>query len=475
MCPFDTDDLPATQPLFAFGRLASTLTSVLQRDRGAAFVLGLLGPWGSGKTTLLQAIRTQLPAAAIVIEFNAWKYQNKESLWRALILRVLASVRENGGDGKQLDELERSLYEGFTATDQGPLQINWTAAATEALQMTISLAAIGVGGGLLGGLALGVGKFLGQKKDGDGKAEDSAKRIERAAGILRRKTIERAVHHVVSIEQFVGDFQKVVASLGTTRRIYVLIDDLDRCLPEAALEIFEAMKLFLDSPQCAYVVAVDRAVIRRGLELRYPARSQSDARALPPTVDPDEYIEKTITLSVDMPILAEADGRALLSVVDDSETFSPEEANAIITVLGTNPRRLKRFGTMLALWRQVARSLRDEDRVVLRYSPLDDDNRALFVKLGLIGYLNSAVLAQMQRDPGLPVRLQETCNGAFGPNGQLKPEAAADIAKAVGSELPVIAQASLDPALWRALRMQPLLTVVTDKLPDALRWFRSAA
>jgi hypothetical protein len=471
----DTDDLPAKVPRFDFSLLATALAVILQRNRAAAFVLGLHGPWGSGKTTLLSAIRAQLEASAIIVDFNAWKYQNKEALWRALILRVLVALRDSGGDSTKIGELERSLYEGFSVTERGPVQVNWTAIATEAIQTTISLAAVGVGAGFLAGIPREVAKWFGQKAEGDGKAEDTAKRVERVAGILQRKTIERAVRHVVSIEQFVDLFREAVASLGAARRVYVLIDDLDRCLPENALEIFESVKLFLDAPQCAYVVAVDRAMIRRGLELRYPGDAQSKLRALPPVVDPDEYIEKTITLSVDLPMLANPDGRTLLAQADLAEPFTEEEADAVIEVLGTNPRRLKRFGGMLALWCGVAKALRDEDHRALKFSPLEAANRSLFIKISLIGYINSAVLAQMQKDPGVPARLQQVCNNAFDQDGHLKPQAAVQIAQAMETELPIIAQAALDPALWRALRLKPLFTVVLDKLPDALRWFRSAA
>ena len=64
------------------------------------------------------------------------------------------------------------------------------------------------------------------------------------------------------------------------------------------------------------MVAVDRAVIRRGLELRCPSGTMGEKRALPPVVDPDEYIEKTIRLSFDLPLLEDADGCALLAVSD---------------------------------------------------------------------------------------------------------------------------------------------------------------
>jgi hypothetical protein len=479
------DDLPAVEPLFDFDRLAKTLATTVQRERDAAFVLGLHGPWGAGKTTLMLSIRAKLAKSAIIIDFNAWKYQNKEALWRALILRVLDAVRDNGGDNAKIDELQRSLYEGFSVTERGPLQVNWTAAATEAIQLTISLAAVGLGVGFLGGVAGTFSKWFRQKKEGDGKSEDIAKRVEHAASVLQRKSIQRAVQHVVSIEQFVTVFREIVAPLGAVRRIYVLIDDLDRCLPESALEIFEAVKLFLDAPECTYIVAVDRSVIRRGLELRYPLNFQAGARALPPVVDPDEYIEKTISLSVDLPLLADADGRTLLAMYGFDQPLSPldkplspekaqKEAATIINVLGTNPRRLKRFAAMLGLWFDVAAALRDEDDRKLMFSPLDPENRELFIKLSLIGYLNSAVLAQMQRDPGLSQRLQTECNQAFDQAGKLKPQAAVQIAKAMETELPVIAQAALDPALWRAFRQQPLLTT-EPRLPAALRWFRGAA
>ena len=88
-------DTPSDAPLFDFERLATVLVGVLQQEaRESAFVLGLHGPWGAGKTTLMRAIHRQLPKAAIVIEFNPWKYDQKEALWRALILCVLERLRD---------------------------------------------------------------------------------------------------------------------------------------------------------------------------------------------------------------------------------------------------------------------------------------------------------------------------------------------------------------------------------------------
>src|SRR6266478_5047400 len=96
----DLNDGPAPHPGFDFDQLAIALVELLKRPRVSAFVLGLHGPWGSGKTTLLNAIRDRIPTNAIIIEFNAWKYQEREALWRALILRVLDALRKDGSAEK---------------------------------------------------------------------------------------------------------------------------------------------------------------------------------------------------------------------------------------------------------------------------------------------------------------------------------------------------------------------------------------
>ena len=140
----------------------------------------------------------------------------------------------------------------------------------------------------------------------------------------------------------------------------------------------------------------------------------------------------------------------------------------------------------LAIWFDIAEALVKQDKRSLAFSPLDPANRPLFIKLGLVGYLNSAVLAEMRRDPGLPIRLQQICTGVFehadpnaqtvaGRAGQLNSGAVAQIQKKVEPELPLVGQAALDPALWRALRLDPNLAPIPDKVADALRWFRTAS
>jgi len=285
--------------------------------------------------------------------------------------------------------------------------------------------------------------------------------MERVGKVLTRAVTEKQVQQVTSIEQFLGDFRKLV-SLAGERRFCVLVDDLDRCLPEAALEVFEAIKLFLDAPECLYVVALDREVIRRGLAIRYREAGAG-------MVDPDEYIEKTITLSFDLPPLGVTDAQALLDGCATGVELTSTELAQIIELLGTNPRRLKRVGRSLAVLWTLARAapLPAEPAPW----PLRPADRPLFLKLTLLAYRNSAVFGQMVRDPGLPARLQGIADG-FARTVPEKGEAEAmqQLREATRVEHPVIQQAAEDAVFWRIVAMEPRFPAPT-RVAAALRWY----
>ena len=96
------EDVPEAKPRFDFDLVAEALVPVIAQPRQGATILGLHGDWGTGKTTLMNALRDMVaPAQAadektkfICIDFNAWKYQDREALWRALILTVIGRLRD---------------------------------------------------------------------------------------------------------------------------------------------------------------------------------------------------------------------------------------------------------------------------------------------------------------------------------------------------------------------------------------------
>ena len=49
----------------------------------------------------------------------------------------------------------------------------------------------------------------------------------------------------------------------------MFVDDLDRCLPEKAIGVLEAIKLFLDVENCIFMLGLDQEVIARSVEMKY--------------------------------------------------------------------------------------------------------------------------------------------------------------------------------------------------------------
>src|SRR3546814_7140149 len=50
-------------------------------------------------------------------------------------------------------------------------------------------------------------------------------------------------------------------------RLIVLLDDLDRCLPDTALEPLEAIRLFLFVPRASFVIAADEGMIAYAVQI----------------------------------------------------------------------------------------------------------------------------------------------------------------------------------------------------------------
>ncbi len=76
---------------------------------------------------------------------------------------------------------------------------------------------------------------------------------------------------VAFVEKFHQDFKKIVdAYVGNDKKVYVFIDDLDRCeLPKSA-ELMQALNLMItEDPSIIFILGMDREKIAAGLAVKY--------------------------------------------------------------------------------------------------------------------------------------------------------------------------------------------------------------
>ena len=111
-----------------------------------------------------------------------------------------------------------------------------------------------------------------------------------------------------SMSGFRDQFEDLMKHLTHIDRVVVLVDDLDRCLPEAVMATLEAIKLFLSVPKMVFVLATDQAMIRDAIAASLSRTSRSEVFA-------DRYLDKIVQLPVTLPRLAPHDAEAYIALL----------------------------------------------------------------------------------------------------------------------------------------------------------------
>lgn len=326
-------DDPAAEPGLDFDRYASALAGMIARSK-AEFAVGIFGGWGTGKTTLMRAISRRLQDDGIVrVWFSAWRYEREPHL----IVPLLDVLRE---------ELEVQAKQ--------PGKAAWAGKAARAVA--------GAGQAFLAGARIKAG-LPGVELEVDfGAVKDALdKDAQKRAAANARPVLSTYHLGFVRLKAAISEL-----AAGGRRRVVIFVDDLDRCLPERALEVLESMKLFFDVEGCVFVVGLDQDIVERAVLTKYQRGQKADAEpdpALTP-VSGGEYIKKIFQVPFFMPRLADdqlfdylttlqrTSGFGLAQLQDFRDTVRPH----LLHLRGSgqlNPREVKRLINTYTLQLQI--------------------------------------------------------------------------------------------------------------------------
>jgi CheY-like chemotaxis protein len=272
-----------------FDRVARELADLILGSRGSTpFTLGIEAPWGMGKSTLMARLCEILAEGDGIrpVRFNAWTADD--------------------GEGRALEGLVKAVLEEL---DPGVLR---RTLRNERLMR-----------GLRAALSAVAGFF------GFGNVVDTFwRQIEsdpRARNDLRRL-----------VAQAVAEWR---GKHGGERLLCVFADDLDRCSPRGVLDVFEAMKLYLDVPGIVFVVGYDQDIVS---ELVLKEKGYSSA-----AIASRDYLEKFIQIVYRIPrsVSERSDAlfKSLLEASGTADLFGPVERDVVVEGSESNPRRMKRF------------------------------------------------------------------------------------------------------------------------------------
>lgn len=182
--------------------------------------------------------------------------------------------------------------------------------------------------------------------------------MQKLLDAFQRKVIDHRQAQLRSIEQFQAEFARLIKQhlLNHGARLVVFVDDLDRCLPEKAIEVLEAIKLFLDVEGCTFLLGLDESMIACGIKVKYQTlalRREGEPNEWPTPIDGAAYLEKIIQLPVRLPRIEPAHMRPFIKQL----AVLPEEHCEEVSAQGleTNPRKVKRgLNVFLFIWKLAA-------------------------------------------------------------------------------------------------------------------------
>jgi KAP-like P-loop domain-containing protein/CHAT domain-containing protein len=273
----DEDQLGFSDYVTAF---ADLITSPYTRP---PLTIGIFGTWGMGKSFLLEHIEREITrrqtfrdgeahhgtgiSEAYIVRFNAWEYSASEIVWPGLVRKILSTLdkdvpwprykrwwtRLRWNLTREFRRLRAPLAAAGMVVAIAVAVALWRNHTDLAKTIAAVVAALGVGGLLKAAsdpVARWVTTLFAESNYGRqiGYMEDIKHDLE---------TLERRLHKDGNPE---GD---------VVGRILVLIDDLDRCEPEKAVEMLQAVNLLLNFSSFIVCLGIDARIVTGAVEKHY--------------------------------------------------------------------------------------------------------------------------------------------------------------------------------------------------------------
>lgn len=291
--PLWSDD-PATTDLLSFNAVAETVGDALLDDNLDPVAIGISGRWGSGKTTVLRLIDNLLTnknsddSKVLIVNTDPWRYDPTTGAKESLIGEVLAALQDEVKPNEDTGDKAKKLMERLVR------RVDWA----KAIRLTTKAA-----------VALQVPSF------------------QDLMDVVKDKPDEE--EEVRGLEAFREEFGQLMQSdeLKHVRRMVVLVDDLDRCLPETVVETLEAIRLFLAVPKMSFALAADEDRVAEAIRTRFPESKPTSTEddSYPAEEPASLYLHKIVQTTVPIPALSRFDTQAYVLLLFLKKKVSDEQ------------------------------------------------------------------------------------------------------------------------------------------------------
>mgnify|MGYP003607913338 CR=1 FL=1 len=271
--------------------IATTISTIIKENPELPVTIGIHGDWGAGKSSILEMIESDFSEDErfLCVKFNGWKHQGFEDAKMALIETIVSSlVSEKSLSGRFKDKVS-SLWKS----------VNKIKAAKMAGSVAFSLV---TGAPPLTLIQEGL-KSLGENVQDQGKRDKMIETITANFSDSNQSVSKE-------FDSFSNTFNELLEA-SSYDKIVVLIDDLDRCLPNVVIETLEAVRLFMFEKSTVFVVAADEIMVEYAVKEHFPVYEETRASRN----FSKRYLEKLIQVPFRIPKLGDLESRNFIMLL----------------------------------------------------------------------------------------------------------------------------------------------------------------
>lgn len=271
-------------------------------------------------------------AKVLCLKFNGWRFQGFEDAKIALIEGIVTGLIEKRPALTRAGEAVKAVFR----------RIDWLKIAKRVGGLALTAATGVPPPDLLKSAIDTIEGFI-----ADPTKLATKENVEKAMSELKELLTEKSDGDSTNVPEEINAFRKAFDNLlekAGVEQLVVLIDDLDRCLPDTAIETLEAVRLFVFTSRTAFVVAADEAMIEYSVRKHFPD--------LPDTTGPQSYarnyLEKLIQVPFRIPALGDTETRIYVMLLLVGAELGDDEP-AFNNLIAAARERLKRpwIGGML--------------------------------------------------------------------------------------------------------------------------------
>ena len=284
-------DTESKEDYLNFGEVSQIVTEILETEAMLPVSIGIFGNWGAGKSSLLNLIEQQIkPDEWIVIKFDAWLYQGFDDARAALLETIASHLIQAAKDEKTILQKSKNLF----------ARIN----GLRLLGLMAEGAALAAGVPTFGLISK---TFETAKESLDGVQNETESKqivevgenlVDSGKNLIKPKEKQTPPQQ---IDEFRKEYGEILQDLG--KKLVIVIDNLDRCLPANAIQTLEAIRLFLFLNRTAFIIAADEEMIRHSVAEHYKDLSYRHQI---------DYLDKLIQIPIRVPKAGVLEIRAYL-------------------------------------------------------------------------------------------------------------------------------------------------------------------